>query len=83
MNDGAKSALYLYIAPSVLSISEDISITSAKSKMNVEKFKWIKKNKINASFINRGFRDLGNIDNKVDRLKYYNYLQFLYINDYF
>ena len=75
MNDGAKSALYLYIAPSVLSISEDISITSAKSKMNVEKFKWIKKNKINASFINRGFRDLGNIDNKVDRLKYYNYLQ--------
>lgn len=76
MNDGAKSALYLYIAPSVLSISENISMDSAKSKMNDEKFEWIDKNEINASFKNGSFRDLGSVEDKVDRLKYYNYLQY-------
>ena len=76
MNDGAKSALYFYIAPSVLSISESIPIESAQSKMNIEKLEWINENKIKVSFNNKKFRDLGNIDNKIDRLKYYNYLQY-------
>ena len=34
MNDGAKSALYLYIAPHVLSISKNISVAEARSEMN-------------------------------------------------
>jgi len=80
MNDGAKSALYLYIAPKILSMSEGISDVKAESKMNTKKLKWITKNNINASFKTKGFRDLGTIDNEVDRLKYYNYLQYSALN---
>jgi len=76
MNDGAKSALYLYIAPKILSMSEGISAVKAESKMNIKKLEWIKQNNINASFTSKGFRDLGIINNEVDRLKYYNYLQY-------
>jgi hypothetical protein len=80
MNDGAKSALYLYIAPKVLSMSKKISLVDAESEMDSKKLDWIKENNINASFKNKGFRDLGNIINEVDRLKYYNYLQYSALN---
>lgn len=76
MNDGPKSALYLYIAPKILSMSEEISLNKAKTKMNTKKLDWIKKNNVNVSFKNKNFNDLGNIDNEADRLKYYNYLQY-------
>ena len=76
MYDGAKSALYLYIAPKILSMSEGISGVKAETKMNSKKLQWIKKNKVNISFVDMEFRDLGIIDNEVDRLKYYNYLQY-------
>ena len=80
MNDGAKSALYLYIAPKVLSMSKKISLVEAESEMDSKKLDWLKENNINASFKNKGFRDLGNIINEVDRLKYYNYLQYSALN---
>ena len=76
MNDGAKSALYLYIAPHVLSISKNISVAEARSEMNQKKLKWIKENKINARFDRQNFKDLGFINNDVDRLRYFNYLQY-------
>ena len=76
MNDGAKSALYLYIAPNILSMSKKISVIEAGSKMNSKKLNWIKENNINISFKNKDFRDLGLIVNETDRLKYYNYLQY-------
>jgi len=81
MNDGAKTALYLYIAPNILSISKEISNDKAQSIMNTQKFEWLKKNKINISlFKNKTFSHIGFIDNEVDRLKYYNYLQYAALN---
>jgi len=75
MNDGAKSALYLYIAPHVLSISENISAVEARSIMSQKKLEWIKENKINVQFDRQNFKDLGFINNDADRLRYFNYLQ--------
>ena len=46
MNDGAKSALYLYIAPNILSMSKKISVIEAGSKMNSKKLNWIKENNL-------------------------------------
>jgi len=80
MNDGVKSALYLYIAPNVLSMSKKISYVEATSEINLKKLDWIKKNNINASFKKKDFRDLGTINNEDDRLKYYNYLQYSALN---
>ena len=76
MNDGAKSALYLYIAPHVLSISENISADDARFKMNKKKLMWIEKNKIDIYFPRKNFKDIGVIDDDSDRLKYFNYLQY-------
>ena len=81
MNDGAKTALYLYIAPNILSISKEISNDKAQSIMNTQKFEWLKKNKINISlFKDKTFMHIGLIDNEADRLKYYNYLQYTAFN---
>ena len=76
MNDGAKSALYLYMAPRILSMSEKISTNEAEIKLNKKKIEWLKENKIDALFTGKGFKDLGIINGEADRLKYYNYLQF-------
>jgi len=76
MNDGAKSALYLYFAPKILSLSAGISNSKAESIMNTKKLGWIKQNEVDVSFKSNRFRDLGIIVNKSDRLKYYNYLQY-------
>ncbi|WP_415300726.1 hypothetical protein [Candidatus Pelagibacter sp. Uisw_134_02] len=80
MGDGVKSALYLYIAPKILSMSKKTSIVEAKSEMNLKKLNWIKKNNINASFEKKDFWDLGTVNNEDDRLKYYNYLQYSALN---
>ena len=80
MGDGVKSALYLYIAPNILSMSKKISNVEAASEMNLKKLDWIKKNNINASFKKKDFWDLGTINNEDDRLKYYNYLQYSALN---
>lgn len=77
MNDGAKSVLYLYVAPHVLSISENIEVNEAKVKINKKRLKWLEENQIKTAFNTKKFRDLGQIENKTDRLKYYNYLQYL------
>ena len=80
MNDGAKSALYLYMAPHVLSISENTSTNEARFKMNKKKLMWIEKNKIDIYFPKKNFKDIGVIDNDADRLKYFNYLQYSALN---
>ena len=74
MTNGSKTALYLYFAPNVLSIKENISIYKAQNKMHLETKIWLKENDLNLEFINDKFSSLGKTKNDSDRLMYYNYL---------
>ena len=75
MTYGSKTSLYLYLAPQVLSIKENLSVDQAQKKIRDKKKIWIEKNNINLELSNNNFNNLGRIENKDEQLKYYNYLQ--------
>ena len=74
MTNGSKTALYLYFAPHVLSIKDNISINEAQKKMQQETKTWLKENDLNLEFSNDRFITLGRTGNDSDRFLYYNYL---------
>lgn len=72
--EGSKGALYLYLVPNILQISNEMSISQVNSILINDQKKWANKNNIKLKDDNiRNIYD--KIDDKNDERKYLNYLQ--------
>lgn len=75
MSFGSKSSMYLYLAPAILAMEENLSIEEAQKKMMIKTEKWLEENNIKLKEPVKRFRNIGIVGSKSEERLFYNYIQ--------
>ena len=70
-----KSSMYLYLAPAILAMEENLSIEEAQKKMMIKTEKWLEENNIKLKEPVKRFRNIGIVGSKSEERLFYNYIQ--------